>query len=67
MGDGSYHLILFREAAEEDTYTFALPDSLEGKKPRLIYENAPTTVTLSDNTVTVKFGKKLSFVWVKVQ
>lgn len=67
MGDGSYHLILFREAAEGDTYTFALPDSLESKKPRLIYENAPTTVTLSDNTVTVKFGKKLSFVWVKVQ
>ena len=67
MGDGSYHLILFREASASDTYTFKLPDSLDGKSPRLIYQSAPADVKISGNTATVKLASQRSFAWLKVE
>lgn len=62
----SAHVILFREAAKEDTYTFKLPIDIADKNIETIYQNAPTEVRLNTDSLTVKFFEQRSFVWVKV-
>ncbi|MBQ8267814.1 MAG: alpha-galactosidase, partial [Clostridia bacterium] len=62
----SAHLILFREATDEDKYTFELPVDVADKNIEIIYQNAPAEVGFDDNRATVKFAEKRSFVWVKV-
>lgn len=61
----SAHLILFREASKEDEYSFELPINIAGKNTKTIYQNAPAKISVNENNVTVKFGNKRSFVWVK--
>lgn len=60
------HLILFREAANEDAYTFKLPIDINDKNREIIYENAPAEISFYGNNVTVKFDEQRSFVWVKI-
>ncbi len=67
MEDKSYNLILFREATNEDTYTFKLPDDMDGKTAEIIYQSAPADVALNGDSATVKFSDKRSFVWVKIK
>lgn len=62
----SAHLILFREATDEDKYTFELPVDVVDKNIEIIYQNAPAEVGFDGNRATVKFAEKRSFVWVKV-
>lgn len=67
LKDKSYHLILFREATSEDTYSFKLPDDMSGKTTNIIYQNADANVTVNGNIATVKFSEQRSFVWVKIK
>ncbi len=67
LKDKSYNLILFREATNEDTYTFKLPDNIDGKTQEIIYQNAPAEITVNGNNITVKFSEQRSFVWVKIK
>ena len=67
LNDKSYHLILFREASNNDTYTFNLPENINGKTVEIIYQNADANITVNGATVTAKFSKQRSFVWVKVK
>ena len=67
LKDNVYHLILFREASKEDTYTFKLPDSVSDKTPKIIYQNAPTDISMNGDLFTVKFSEQRSFVWLKVE
>ncbi|MBR5472423.1 MAG: hypothetical protein IKU82_00385, partial [Clostridia bacterium] len=66
IGENVTHLILFREATSEETFTFKLPNNISEKTIKTIYQNAPCDVTVSGNSVTVKFSEQRSFVWVKV-
>ncbi len=63
----SAHLILFREATNEDTYTFKLPSNIDSKNMDVIYKNAPADIKVNGDNVTVKFDEQRSFVWVKIQ
>ena len=65
--DQTYNLILFREATTEDTYTFELPDNINGKSVEIIYQNAPAIVETNVNNVTVKFSEQRSFIWLRVK
>ena len=60
-----YNLILFREAAESDTFTFELPDDISDLKAEKIYQNADCEYTTSDNKITVNFSSKRTFVWLR--
>lgn len=64
--DKTYNLILFREATQKDTYSFKLPDSIDGKKLKIVYQNTPANVIISGDSITVKFAEQRSFVWVRV-
>ncbi len=61
----SAHLILFREATNEDTYTFKLPVCVEGVKVEKIYESALSAIDVNGDSAMVKFSEERSFVWVK--
>lgn len=61
----STHLILFREAASEDTYTFKLPIDIDNFKSETIYQSAPADVIVNGDSATVKFSEQRSFIWVK--
>ncbi len=63
----SAHLIFFREATNEDTYTFKLPENLDGKTQEIIYQNAATDIVVNGNDITVKFSEQRSFVWIRFQ
>ena len=67
LKDKSYHLILFREAAKEDEYTFNLPDNMNGKTVEIIYHNADVDIKVNGDKITVKFSEQRSFVWVKIK
>ena len=60
-----YNLILFREAAESDTFTFELSDDISDLKAEKIYQNADCEYTTSDNKITVNFSSKRTFVWLR--
>lgn len=64
--DKSYNLILFREATNKDTYTFVLPDNIDGKHKEIIYQSSSSDINLKGNSVTVKFAEPVSFVWLKI-
>jgi len=66
MEDKSYNLILFREATEQDAYTYKLPADLDNLNMEIIYQSAPANVAINGDSVTVKFSDKRSFVWVRV-
>ncbi len=66
LEDKSYNLILFREATEQDTYTYKLPVDLDDLNMEIIYQSAPANVTINGDSVTVNFSDKRSFVWVRV-
>ena len=53
LNDKSYHLILFREAAKDDSYTFKLPDNMDGKSVEIIYQNAPTDIKVISEALRV--------------
>lgn len=63
----TYNLILFREATNDSTYTFKLPDNVDGKNVEIIYQNAPTDIVASSNNITVKFAEQCSFVWIRMK
>ena len=67
MSDETYNLILFREATSDDTYTFKLPDNIDGKSLEVIYQNSTIDINISGNNITVKFAEQRSFVWVRVE
>ncbi|MBQ6884704.1 MAG: alpha-galactosidase [Clostridia bacterium] len=63
----TYNLILFREATSDDTYTFKLPDNIDGKNVEIIYQNSPMDINISGNSITIKFAEQRSFVWVRIK
>lgn len=63
----STHLILFREAASEDTYTFKLPAYVENSKIEKIYESAPAEISINGDSATVNFSEQRSFAWVRIR
>lgn len=65
FSDNSYNLILFREATKEDSYTFKLPENIDGKEQKIVYQNAPADILVDGNNITVKFENQRSFVWIK--
>ncbi|MBR6503271.1 MAG: alpha-galactosidase [Clostridia bacterium] len=67
IGEDSTHLILFREATEENVYTFKLPINIEDKQDKLIYQIADESVIIDGNKITVHFSKKRSFVWLRLK
>ncbi len=62
----SGHLLLFRESTADDTYTFKLPHDISGEETEILYQSAPTEVSVEASSVTVKFEDKRAFVWLKV-
>ena len=66
MEDKSYNLILFREATEQNAYTYKLPADLDNLNMEIIYQSAPANVAINGDSVTVKFSDERSFVWVRV-
>lgn len=62
----SGHLLLFRESAEADTYTFRLPMDLREAAIEPLYQSAPAEFAAGPDSVTVKFAEPRSFVWLKV-
>ena len=63
--NGVYNIILFREAAESDTYTFELPNDISNLKAEKIYQNADCEYTVSGNKITIEFSSKRAFVWLR--
>ena len=61
------HLILFREAAKEDSHTFKLPINIDGKSIEAIYQNAPCETKINGDSITVNFEQQRSFVWIKIK
>ncbi len=67
LEDKTYNLILFREATNEDRYTFKLTDNMDGKTKEIIYQNAPVDISVNGKELTVKFGEQRSFVWLRIK
>ena len=60
--DNGIHAILFREVTDRDTYTFSLDENFD--KAELVCSNTDVAFKAEGNSVTVKFGKKRSYVWL---
>ncbi len=67
LGEGTTHLILFRESTNKDTYTFKLPINIAGKAQEIIYQNANNDIQINGDEITVKFSEQRSFIWLKVK
>lgn len=61
------HLILFREATNEDIYTFKLPVYADGVMNKKIYESAPAEISINGDCATVNFTEQRSFIWAKIE
>ena len=61
----TYNLILFREAAKCDTFTFKLPKDISHLKGEVIYQNANSEYNINGKQITIKFSQKRSFVWLR--
>lgn len=61
----TYNLILFREAAKGDTFTFELPKDISHLKGEVIYQNANSEYNINGKQITIKFSQKRSFVWLR--
>ena len=59
------HLILFRECTEAKDASFGL--DFEINEATLIASNTETTYELSKKAIKVSFGKKRSYVWLKIR
>ena len=59
------HLILFREAAKGDTFTFDLPKDISGLVGETIYQNNDANYSIDSNKITVNFSAERSFVWLR--
>ncbi len=59
------HLVLFREATDEKRAVYTLPREIAAFE--LVAANTTANVELNGNAVTVSFGKKRSYVWLKVK
>ncbi len=62
----SGNIILFREATNDDTYTFKLPVDIGDLNMKIIYQSAPAYITINGDSITVKFSEHRSFIWVRV-
>ncbi len=60
------HLLVFRESAEEDTYTFTLPVDMKQAQLELLYKSAEVEITQGTNSITVNFGQQKMFAWIKI-
>ena len=67
IGEDATHLILFRETTDKDSFTFNLPQNIDGKAVEIIYQNADASLKVDGDTVSVKFSDERSFVWLKVK
>ena len=59
------HLILFREAAKGDTFTFDLPKDISGLAGEKIYQNTDAKYSINGNKITVEFSSERSFIWLR--
>ena len=64
LGD-ECHLVLFREATDKKQAIYTLPREIDSAE--LIAANTSTEHTVSGKEITVTFGKKRSYVWLKVK
>ena len=60
-----YNIILFREATNEDTYTFKLTKDISKLNAEKIYQNADVEYEINGDSITVKFGEQRSFIWLR--
>ena len=64
-GKNTVHLILFREAAKGDTFTFDLPKDISGLVGETIYQNNDANYSIDNNKITVNFSAERSFIWLR--
>ena len=64
LGD-ECHLVLFREVTDKKQATYTLSREIDSVE--LISANTSSEHTVSGNEISVKFGKKRSYVWLKVK
>ena len=60
-----YNIILFREATNEDTYTFKLTKDISKLNAEKIYQNSDIEYEINGDSITVKFGEQRSFIWLR--
>lgn len=60
-----YNIILFREASNEDTYTFKLTKDISKLNAEKIYQNSDIEYEINGDSITVKFGEQRSFIWLR--
>lgn len=60
-----YNIILFREATNEDTYTFKLTKDISKLNAEKIYQNSDIEHEINGDSITVKFGEQRSFIWLR--
>ena len=65
LDSNSTHLILFREAAKGDTFTFDLPKDISGLVGETIYQNNDANYSIDNNKITVNFSAERSFIWLR--
>ena len=58
------HLLLFRECAEKESYTFSVGRDISSAK--LIYSNTDIDYSYNDDGITVRFGKMRSYAWFEI-
>ncbi len=64
-GKNTVHLILFREAAKGDIFTFDLPKDISGLVGETIYQNNDANYRIDNNKITVNFSAERSFIWLR--
>ena len=62
---GECHLILFREATDKKSAAYTLPSEIDSVE--LLSANTTAEHSVDGNHLTVTFGKKRSYVWLKVK
>ena len=60
------HLLLFRESAAKDTFTYSLTIDIADKKAETLYNSASVDFNISGAEITVRFSEERSFVWLRV-